>query len=182
MSHALRLTTHITISVSDQIAIDPSFDPRVTSNIAAWVINSSDPLFDMAWVLAPSEGLNAAANLRSALLAASPRGVDSFTPPASQGAITYPIAFWTTISSPSPSCAFGVITDHTGIAEVSFFEQNATALANRDQCKNGGWRLFTDASGRTVFRNQGDCVSFVATGGRNPPRPRDDRGRDDRGR
>lgn len=34
---------------------------------------------------------------------------------------------------------------------------------SKDQCKNGGWRSFG------VFRNQGDCVSFVATGGRNTP-------------
>jgi hypothetical protein len=31
------------------------------------------------------------------------------------------------------------------------------------QCKNGGWRDFG------VFKNQGDCVSFVATGGKTPP-------------
>jgi hypothetical protein len=31
------------------------------------------------------------------------------------------------------------------------------------QCKKGGWRNFG------VFRNEGDCVSFVATDGRNPP-------------
>jgi hypothetical protein len=33
-----------------------------------------------------------------------------------------------------------------------------------DQCKKGGWRTFG------VFANQGDCVSFVVTGGRNPLR------------
>jgi hypothetical protein len=33
----------------------------------------------------------------------------------------------------------------------------------KDQCKNGGWQTFG------VFKNQGDCVSFVATGGRNQP-------------
>jgi hypothetical protein len=33
----------------------------------------------------------------------------------------------------------------------------------KEQCKQGGWRSFG------VFENQGDCVSFVATGGRNPP-------------
>jgi hypothetical protein len=32
-----------------------------------------------------------------------------------------------------------------------------------DQCKNGGWRNFPG------FKNEGDCVSFVATGGRNQP-------------
>jgi hypothetical protein len=34
---------------------------------------------------------------------------------------------------------------------------------SKDQCTNGGWRTFG------VFKNQGDCVSFVATQGRNPP-------------
>jgi hypothetical protein len=33
---------------------------------------------------------------------------------------------------------------------------------SKDQCKNGGWRNYPG------FRNQGDCVSFVATGGKNP--------------
>jgi hypothetical protein len=33
----------------------------------------------------------------------------------------------------------------------------------KDQCRNGGWKSFG------VFKNQGDCISFVATGGRNPP-------------
>ena len=32
-----------------------------------------------------------------------------------------------------------------------------------DDCKKGGWMDFG------VFKNQGDCVSYVATGGKNPP-------------
>ena len=32
-----------------------------------------------------------------------------------------------------------------------------------DQCKDGSWQSYG------VFMNQGDCVSFVATGGKNPP-------------
>jgi hypothetical protein len=40
-----------------------------------------------------------------------------------------------------------------------------TALpTSRDQCKDGGWKNFG-----TTFKNQGDCVSFVATGGKNLP-------------
>jgi hypothetical protein len=34
---------------------------------------------------------------------------------------------------------------------------------SKDQCKDGGWQSFG------VFKNQGDCVSFVATHGKNPP-------------
>jgi len=33
----------------------------------------------------------------------------------------------------------------------------------KDDCKNGGYR---DFNGNYTFRNQGDCVSFVATKGR----------------
>jgi hypothetical protein len=35
---------------------------------------------------------------------------------------------------------------------------------SKDQCKKGGWENFG-----TTFKNQGDCVSFVASGGKNPP-------------
>jgi choice-of-anchor C domain-containing protein len=38
-----------------------------------------------------------------------------------------------------------------------------TLPTNKDQCKKDGWKTFG------VFKNQGDCVSFVATGGKNPP-------------
>jgi hypothetical protein len=34
---------------------------------------------------------------------------------------------------------------------------------SQDQCRNGGWRNFGQ------FKNHGDCMSFVATGGKNPP-------------
>jgi hypothetical protein len=41
---------------------------------------------------------------------------------------------------------------------------DAPALpTSKDQCKNGGWQSFG------VFKNQGDCISFVETGGKNPP-------------
>jgi hypothetical protein len=34
---------------------------------------------------------------------------------------------------------------------------------SKDQCKKNGWLNYG------IFKNQGDCVSFVATGGKNPP-------------
>ena len=42
-----------------------------------------------------------------------------------------------------------------------------TVPTSKDQCKNGGWQNYVDNNG-TPFKNQGDCVSFVATGGKNP--------------
>lgn len=39
-----------------------------------------------------------------------------------------------------------------------------------DECKKGGWETFVNVnSGQQIFKNQGDCVSFVATQGKNPP-------------
>ena len=40
--------------------------------------------------------------------------------------------------------------------------------ASAAQCKKGGWALWHDNG--AVFANQGDCVSWVATGGRNAPK------------
>lgn len=39
-----------------------------------------------------------------------------------------------------------------------------TPPSSKDSCKDGGWMTFSNPS----FKNQGDCVSFVATNGRNP--------------
>lgn len=36
----------------------------------------------------------------------------------------------------------------------------------KDDCKQDGWNRF---DGTATFKNQGDCVSFVETGGKNPP-------------
>lgn len=37
----------------------------------------------------------------------------------------------------------------------------------KQDCMDGGWQALVDDQG-VAFKNQGDCVSFVATGGRNP--------------
>lgn len=47
------------------------------------------------------------------------------------------------------------------------FEPAPPVPTSANQCKNGGWQLYADSTG-TPFKNQGDCVSYVATKGRNP--------------
>jgi Glycine rich protein len=37
---------------------------------------------------------------------------------------------------------------------------------SKDDCKNGGWKNLVDGNGNP-FKNQGDCVSYVATKGKN---------------
>lgn len=42
--------------------------------------------------------------------------------------------------------------------------------ANKDQCKEGEWDTFVNViTGVQIFKNQGDCVSFIATKGKNEP-------------
>lgn len=58
--------------------------------------------------------------------------------------------------------------ESTAIAQPSGWNTTAgvvlTAVpASKDACKHGGWMKFDNP----VFTNQGDCVSYVATGGRN---------------
>jgi len=49
----------------------------------------------------------------------------------------------------------------------NFETDPATVTAtNKDQCKGSGWHNVTDSNGKS-FKNQGDCVSFVATKGKN---------------
>lgn len=53
-------------------------------------------------------------------------------------------------------------TAGTSLGALAF--QNSRCLpTSKEQCKKAGWRQFG------VFRNQGDCVSFVATRGKNAP-------------
>jgi hypothetical protein len=61
-----------------------------------------------------------------------------------------------------------ILIDVQGTADITNISVNGetqvpSPQAQKDQCKNGGWQSFTSPA----FKNQGDCVSFFATGGRN---------------
>jgi hypothetical protein len=46
----------------------------------------------------------------------------------------------------------------------------STLPTNKDQCKGNEWASFINViTGVQIFKNQGDCVSFVETKGKNPP-------------
>jgi hypothetical protein len=42
-------------------------------------------------------------------------------------------------------------------------------VSDKDACKDDGWMDFTSLAGTALFMNQGDCVSFMETNGRNDP-------------
>jgi hypothetical protein len=77
-------------------------------------------------------------------------------PPAPTICATFPGTFPVGPQSPF---FFPDFTNQTGDVVVA---DTRSLPASKDQCKNGGWRAFA------VFKNQGDCVSFAATGGENP--------------
>ena len=52
-----------------------------------------------------------------------------------------------------------VVVDNVNVNGTIF------TFESKDSCKDGGWQTFTSSPG--PFKNQGDCVSFFATGGRN---------------
>jgi choice-of-anchor C domain-containing protein len=53
--------------------------------------------------------------------------------------------------------AFGPALDNVVVSEF---------VPGKDDCKDGGWEAMIDTSGNS-FKNQGDCVSFFATKGKN---------------
>jgi hypothetical protein len=62
------------------------------------------------------------------------------------------------IAHPANS-GFGFLVDNVSLSSSS----STGSPANKDECKKGGWQTFDNPT----FKNQGDCVSFVATGGKN---------------
>lgn len=85
-------------------------------------------------------------------------GLDSFQP----AMFTFGELFGPPLPGPA-DCAVTIQPDEawvnrTGDLIVTDAQPRPTSKA---ACKDGGWRTYG------VFRNQGDCVSYVATGGRN---------------
>jgi hypothetical protein len=54
----------------------------------------------------------------------------------------------------------------TASVTISYTSPLPTSKA---QCQHGGWKTFTDINDTPLFKSQGDCMSFVNTGGKNPP-------------
>jgi hypothetical protein len=48
-------------------------------------------------------------------------------------------------------------------------ELASTGPQTTEECKKNGWKNFENPDGSPMFKNQGDCVSYVATHGKNEP-------------
>ena len=74
------------------------------------------------------------------------------------------VGFGVNIGSNNPS--YNVEADLVNFNGTTYNFEPYVVATDKDQCKNGGWMTVTDGSGNH-FKNQGDCVSYVATGGKN---------------
>ena len=68
------------------------------------------------------------------------------------------VQFGVNIGSNNPG--YTVRTDLVNFNGTTYNFEVANTPTNKDQCKNGGYAQYTDASGKP-FTNQGQCVSFV---------------------
>ena len=66
------------------------------------------------------------------------------------------------VGSNNPSYDIGV--DGVQFNDTTYNFEIGTAPTSKDDCKDGGWQSFNDPA----FKNQGDCVSYFATDGKNP--------------
>ncbi|HLL75508.1 MAG TPA: hypothetical protein VK421_09610 [Pyrinomonadaceae bacterium] len=65
----------------------------------------------------------------------------------------------------APGASGQAYYDQLVFGDCIYTDHDDSVLApptNKDQCKDGGWRIFDNPS----FRNQGECVSFVASNGK----------------
>jgi hypothetical protein len=89
---------------------------------------------------------------------------------------TFTLEFWVTFVLPafemiesSWTVSASNVAGLTGlgtITERTFPSEVWGGVFGTFDCKKGGWRTLTDMFG-TPFKNQGDCVSYLATNGRN---------------
>jgi hypothetical protein len=71
--------------------------------------------------------------------------------------------FEITLTFLEPVIRFTGFVEFGGVRTEQTLERPCQLPTKKDECRNGAWKTFG------VFKNQGDCVSFVATGGKNPP-------------
>ena len=98
---------------------------------------------------------------------ATPCALGTYQPNTGQAScLLAPIGSYvsTTGATSATACPTGTTTTTTGSTSIT--DCHTPTPITADQCKHGGWRHLADKNG-TPFKNQGDCVSYVATGGRN---------------
>ena len=66
----------------------------------------------------------------------------------------------------APAANGGPVGGGGGNGSIEITYEEKPVVTSKDQCEKGGWQFVTDDLGNS-FKNQGDCVSYVATKGKN---------------
>ena len=96
--------------------------------------------------------------------------VDGFNTPYTWDGANFSATVDTSTFEPGSYCFVFNPKDDAGQNDVRLtrtFVVDANAPVNKDECKNDGWQNFT----APAFKNQGDCVSFIASGGKAKDNP-----------
>ncbi|HET9722081.1 MAG TPA: signal peptidase I [Candidatus Saccharimonadales bacterium] len=88
-----------------------------------------------------------------------PRVKKNFKAPSKVVVMLFVAAAALTMTAGASKAYYSDTADLTGNTVTTAFP------ANQDACKDGGWQTYADLN----FKNQGDCVSWIATHGNNPP-------------
>jgi hypothetical protein len=133
--------------------------PTYSANVTCLAVSGNTAVIGFAGTLRSFGELSPVAGLIRVVDGGGPSsGRDSFEGPLAEN--EGPPA------NPAPNCsAFpggGVVYNEFTFGDIVVTDFQPFPIT-KDQCKNGGWRTYPG------FKNQGDCVSFVATGGKNQP-------------
>jgi choice-of-anchor C domain-containing protein len=138
ISQALATTIGNTYVVNFDMSGNPAGDPTLkTMTVGATGATASTYSYDTAL----------AGNTLTDMMWA-PQPAYSFFATSSSSVLT----FTSTIAG-----EFGPALDNVVVTEI---------VPTKNDCKDGGWVSMLDSQGNS-FKNQGDCVSFYATGGKN---------------
>ncbi len=99
--------------------------------------------------------------------------VDGKNTPSNWDGSTFTASVDTSTLAPGEYCFVFNPTDDAGqnnVRETRTFFVDANAPYNKDECKQDGWKDFTSPK----FKNQGDCVSFMASNGKAKGNPTPD--------
>lgn len=149
-------------------------------NVYANIDNSSTNFFDCSFDYAPTTGsttnfttANFAATdtpsnvrLRGTRIAACPATLAGMPAGSYVRAITVNVGDRSNTDFGLGAYLDKVVVNTTNDTVTYDFEADLTYPVTKDDCKQGGWATFTGK----LFKNQGDCVSWVASQGRSDAR------------
>src|SRR5436190_9813455 len=146
---------HITCDpVPDQVCT-PAFTTTITTNDVAQVAFTSSPVNCSS--IQVDLGVDGSIFQSPPLAPGQSTGVVDFSP-VSRGDHTVTVQ----ATGIRGGCNTGKLVSWNGTLTVTTATPFGPTV--RSACKSGGWRFFTSPA----FKNEGDCVSYASTAGRNP--------------